>query len=118
MTKTITLKQAYESIGETIKVEDHLQDAGIVKFVDGWYFDYSTCPLTTCVASNWKIPEDYVITRDGKQLYPAPNAEYTRNAQIALVRALDYENSIGIVEYISKLIDAKIKEKMGDKCNS
>lgn len=119
-----TLKEAYESVGEKIQVGDRLGEYMKIKWVDGWFFDvrtYSGDYYTVLDSSRYYIGEiGLPIRRNGKQIYPAIEEVRTATTEeYRLYRAFLRDGAIrninNIVEHLSALIDAKIKES---KCNS
>ncbi len=104
-----TLKQAYESIGETIQVGDVLYDNTIYKieYVEGWYFAYSKLPETLAVAERFQIGPTFTIHRYGKQIYPVL---HSKGIASNVLQCLRDGNKKDAVDWIEQLIDAKIKE--------
>ncbi len=140
MTTEKTIREAYESIGSTPQVGDIIdhrepstwQGYPPITWVDGWYFDTSTHgDLGSLVhnASVRKMSIHWIITRNSKQIYPKVEVDTralsrveSSYAKTKLVQGLilvctgmGHSGAARLEDLISKLIDAKIKEKIGDK---
>lgn len=68
--KKITLKEAYESVGETIQRGDLLRGADEVLYVDGWSYALSEDPVILYRAAKIQHEVTDLISRNGKQIYP------------------------------------------------
>ena len=114
-----TLKEAYESVGETLQVGDCLGEHIKIRWVDGWFFDdnpYSKNYCTVFDSSRFFIGEiSLPIRRNGKQIYPKVEKASAMQLKVDLLRYLEDNNTLMITETISDLIDAKIQEKRGGK---
>ena len=104
-----TLKEAYESVGETIQVGDIIDRWAwrqIVQSVDGWYFTDKTTDSDMCYLAE-KIEGSWIkhIERNGKQIYPKRELESEK-----IMQEFRSCHSTILSDLINRLIDAKIKE--------
>ncbi|RTL03789.1 hypothetical protein EKK58_12065 [Candidatus Dependentiae bacterium] len=110
-----TLKKAYESIGETPKVGDHLFSHGKIRFVEGWNFNFREDSITLYRAELFIVTDPFTITRDGKLIFPNVKNK-VQEAENQVYHALrinkDGINCNLVTNAISALIDAKIKEAL------
>jgi len=68
-----TLKEAYESVGEKMQLGDLIENSAgqghIIKFLDGWYFDFEDCAECIFRADTYGAYRRKVF-RNCKQIYP------------------------------------------------
>lgn len=115
-----------DKIGDPIDFE--LENGITLTWVDGWFCDFATscAGLLVYNAGRYKCCKNWIIQRDGKQIYPKVEEVRTGTTErtvtteeCRLYRAFLRDGAIrninNIIEHLSALIDAKIKEKMGDK---
>lgn len=114
-----TVKEAYESVGLVPAIGDKIGDPShfelescpTLTWVDGWFYDVATIDAGLVVynagKSEWR--GYWVIQRDGKQV--CPRVEGLESESI--MREFKKISSTTLPDIVSRLIDAKIKEKMG-----
>lgn len=120
-----TLKEAYESVG--LKPEEYdcvtyvrpnCKDFEITLYSVKEDF-FKADPLATLYGniSEYSLTNccNLKIHRNGTQIYPVL---HSHGIASNVLRCLQDGNKKDAVDWIVQLIDAKIKEKMGDKCNS
>lgn len=110
-----TLKEAYESIGEVIKVGDeifryNIQSPIIVAWIDGWYIKEKQDMNTPYALSANNINRILKILRDGNQIYPVTITLESERILTELRGRFITEVTANLID---QLIDAKINESKG-----